>query len=81
MKKAASRRSYEKGRQSELISKRPPVGALIEKGRQSEILSKRPQVRAFMKKAEHRRFSKSPFYFSSACCTEAVGIAHKPPRL
>ena len=24
--------------------------------------------------------AKSPFYFSSACCTEAVGIAHKPPR-
>ena len=24
--------------------------------------------------------AKSPFYFSSACCTDAVGIAHKPPR-
>ena len=24
--------------------------------------------------------AKLPFYFSSACCTDAVGIAHTPPR-
>ena len=47
MKKAASRSSYEKGSQSELLRKRPPVGALMkkaasrssfQKGRQSELL-------------------------------------------
>ena len=29
---------------------------------------------------ERSRFSKSPHYFSYPCSTEAVGIAHKPPR-
>ena len=45
----ASRNSYQNRCQSELLSKRPPVGALIKKSRQSELLSKKPPVGALIK--------------------------------